>query len=418
MKNEAQDHAHILRRHLPATTALLALSVLLTVLVTAPSAQSETFKVLHAFGGPLGAVPFGSLVRDAKGNLYGTTFWGGAFNFGTVFMLDSAGKGRLIYSFTGGSDGGHPYAGLLRDSAGNLYGTTKYGGAFNAGTVFRINAKGTETVLYTFTGGADGGTPVGGVIRDAAGNFYGTTQLGGGGSCHGVGCGVVFKLDPSGTETVLHTFTGGADGGYPLARLIRDPAGNLYGTTQIGGNGADTLCSTADGGCGTVFKVDGDGNQTVLYSFSWGVGVDGGLPVGGLVMDAAGNLYGTNTVGGDNKACLGFGCGTVFKVDNNGTETVLHSFTDPPEGADPSADLVRDAAGNLYGTTYDGGNPHFGTVFKLDTTGKETVLYTFQGGKDGGYPTAGLVRDAAGNLYGTASNGGIGREGVVFVIKP
>jgi uncharacterized repeat protein (TIGR03803 family) len=235
---------------------------------------------------------------------------------------------------------------LIGDSAGNLYGTTESGGASGAGVVFKLNKTG-ETVLYSFTGGADGWSPVAGLIRDSAGNLYGTT-FGGGARFGESGSGVVFKLDTTGTETVLYSFTGGADGGSPAAGLIRDSAGNLYGTTELGGVS----------GAGVVFKLDTTGTETVLHSFT---GPGGENPYAGLIADSAGNLYGTTYGGGAS------GSGVVFKLDTTGTETVLYSFTGGADGGSPVAGLIRDSAGNLYGTTYEGGTSDAGVVFKLET---------------------------------------------------
>jgi uncharacterized repeat protein (TIGR03803 family) len=226
-------------------------------------------------------------------------------------------------------------------------------------------------------------------------------------------CGTVFKLSPSGKETVLHTFGLGIDGRFPQGGLIADSSGILYGTTLGGGSY----------GWGTVFKIDTAGNETVLYSFNPANGTDGLEPSGNLAVDAAGNLYGTALAGGQQDFCFSVGCGTVFKVDASGNETVLYAFGDEPDGADPTAGVVRDQAGNLYGTTYAGGPgglEGFGTVFKLDPLGQETVLYRFSGGLDGAFPHSSLLIDGAGNLYGTASSGGPldTGEGVIFKIKP
>jgi uncharacterized repeat protein (TIGR03803 family) len=249
----------------------------------------------------------------------------------------------VLHNFTSGADGGIPYGGVIRDSAGNLYGTTSQGGASGAGVVFKIDTSGNETVLYSFTGGADGGFPLGGVIRDAAGTLYGTTN-GGGAS----GAGVVFKVDTSGNETVLYSFTGGADGGFPIAGVIRDSAGNFYGTTNGGGAS----------GVGVVFKVDTSGNETALYSFTGGA--DGGYPVWvTLARDSAGNLYGSTSGGGAS------GVGVVFKVSAAGQETVLHSFTGGPDGGSPYAGVVFGPDGHLYGTTRFGGQTNAGVVYEI-----------------------------------------------------
>jgi uncharacterized repeat protein (TIGR03803 family) len=269
----------------------------------------------------------------------------------------------------------------------------------------------TFTTLYSFKGGTDGANPNARVIRDTAGNLYGTTVSAGDPTCL---CGTVFKLDSTGKETVLHSFTR-TDGANPYAGVIRDAAGNLYGTAYIGG---DLTCNSGIG-CGTVFKLDTTGKETVLHSFTR---TDGANPYAGVIRDAAGNLYGTAYIGGDLTCNSGFGCGTVFKLDTTGKETVLHRFTGKSgDGANPYAGVIRDAAGNLYGTTaYGGGlicDNGCGTVFKLDSTGKETVLYRFTGGADGSYPVSGVTLDAEGNLYGTTAFGGVFYGGVLFRIS-
>jgi uncharacterized repeat protein (TIGR03803 family) len=399
MKKKLQPSA----RRLRAVSIALALAIVLVpAVVGIRSAEAQTFSVLYTFTGPDGANPNAALIRDAKGNFCGTTYRGGSgscdYGCGTVFKLDKTGKETVLYSFSG-TDGQNPSAVLLRDPAGNLYGTTEYGGASGQGTVFKLDKTGKETVLHSFTGtGGDGALPLGGLVRDAKGNLYSTTAGGGDiSACSFIGCGVVFKLDSTGNETLLYTFTGsGGDGANPDAGLVRDANGNFYGTT--GGGGAS--------GYGPVFEVDKTGKETVLYSFT-GTGGDGANPSAGLVRDAKGNFYGTTYHGGDLTCDPPFGCGTVFKLDKTGKETVLYTFTSTGEGwANPEAGLLRDAKGNLYGTTYYGGASNYGSVFKLDKTGKETALYSFTGGSDGSYPYAGLVGDAEGNLYGTASDGG------------
>jgi uncharacterized repeat protein (TIGR03803 family) len=307
-----------------------------------------------------------------------------------------------LYAFKGSTsgDGAFPLAGLIRDGAGNFYGTTG-GGGTGHGTVFKLDTAGVETVLYRFKGYPDGIAPDGPLALDGAGNLYGAT-LNGGGPCSGQGCGTVFKVDTMGRETVVHRFGGGPDGQLPFGGVVRDGSGNLYGTAALGGAGL--------GNCGTVFKVDATGTAA-LYSFLGGT--DGCVPESDLVRDAEGNFYGTTTGSGTP--------GTVFKVDPTGMETVLYRFLGGTDGAAPFAGLVRDAAGNLYGTTMSGsGSAAYGTVFKVDTTGKETVLHAFAGPPDGAYPMAELVLDAAGNLYGTTTQGGSGvsEYGIVFKIDP
>ncbi len=291
---------------------------------------------------------------------------------------------------------------------------------------------GNETVLYSFTGtNGDGAQPTAGLIMDSAGNLYGTTQFGGVTSCFSdripPGCGTVFKLDPSGNETVLHSFTGtNGDGANPAASLIMDSAGNLYGTTQLGGitsgncpNSGTNTTAPPPVGCGTVFKLDPSEHETVLYSFTLTNG-DGAQPVAGLIMDSAGNLYGTTPFGGvtSSSSCSGpppAGCGTVFKLDPSGHETLLHSFTGTNgDGAQPVAGLIMDSAGNLYGTVAASA----GTVFRLEPSGHETVLHSFTGSPDGEDPVAGVIMDSAGNLYGTTYGGGSAGDGTVFRLEP
>jgi len=411
---------------------LMVLGTLVRLSAQEQSVLAPTFTVLRAFTGLSGGGnPNSSLVRDAAGNLYGTTVsggnlaCGGGSGCGVVFKLDTTGKEIVLHRFTGGADGSSPKSGLVRDAAGNLYGTTVFGGHCPfCGVVFKLDTTGRETVLHKFTFGADGANPQARLIRDPAGNLYGTASAGGilgpVNACAGNGCGVVFTLDTTGKETVLHSFTGKADGGAPVAGLVRDNAGNLYGTTFAGGI-ADGQCFYT---CGVAYKLDTTGKETVLHRFTGGT--DGNESSASLVRDSAGNVYGTTRYGG-NLTCGGGpkGCGVVFKLSTTGQETVLHRFTGGADGAFPDAELLRDAEGNLYGTTRAGGDLGCGCgiVFKLDTTGKETVLHRFTGVKDGADPEAGLLRDTAGNLYGTtfsggsAACGGVGC-GVVFKLTP
>jgi uncharacterized repeat protein (TIGR03803 family) len=380
------------------------------------TAAAQELTTLYSFAGSDGANPNAGLIADPVGNLYGTTQLGGANpscsqapGCGTVFQLTPSGTLTVLHSFAG-SDGDEPFAGLIADAAGNLYGTTWGGGDSGRGTVFQLDPSGTLTVLYSFTGGSDGQRPVTGLLADAAGNLYGTAHSGGDG-----GYGTVFQLDPSGTLTVLYSFTGGSDGRYPDSGLIADAAGNLYGTTREGGDLAS--CNSPNThGCGTVFQLTPPGSLTVLHRFA---GSDGSRPWdwAGLLADAAGNLYGTTSAGGDRTSCAAQfieGCGTVFQLMPSGAPTVLYSFTGGSDGGDPTAGLIADTAGNLYGTTLEGGatgscnRPYgCGTVFQLTPSGALTVLHTFTG-SDGAHPEAGLIADAAGNLYGTTHSGGAG----------
>jgi uncharacterized repeat protein (TIGR03803 family) len=368
--------------------------------------QGQTYTFLYNFTGADGSEPFAGLIQDARGNLYGTTYSGGRQGNGVVFKLDTTGKETVLHEFgfaAHPNDGANPSASLFRDAAGDLYGTTVNGGASGLGTIFEFTAKHLEFVLHSFAGSpTDGAQPYGGLVRDAAGNFYGTTSAGG-----ALGHGTVFKMDTTGKESVLYSFNGGADGANPSGTLVRDAAGNLYGTTKAGGSRS---CSS---GCGVVFKIDTSGKKTVLYSFTGGN--DGANPSGTLLRDAAGNLYGTTTNGGAS------GYGVVFKLETTSTETVLHNFAGfPTDGAAPYA-VIRDSAGNFYGTTSGGGAFGAGVVFELETTGKETVLYSFLESTytfDASGASGTLLRDAAGNLYGTAISGGGFKVGVVFKLTP
>jgi uncharacterized repeat protein (TIGR03803 family) len=354
----------------PAAAIALALVVVLGLgAVTTRSAQAQTYteSVLHSFTGPPdGGLPQAALIMDAQGNLYGTTAAGGAGGYGTVFMLNSQGQEKVLHSFTF-ADGAGPVARLVMDGKGNLYGTTAFGGVTRrlvpSGVVFKVSSKGTETVLYNFC-------PT---------NYHCT------------------------------------DGAHPRSGLIMDAQGNLYGTTLDGG---DSNCSPPNWitiGCGTVFNVDPTTRkETVLYTFNMGAR-DGATPYADLIWDATKkNLIGTTVFGGENSSCV---CGTVFKLDpTTKQETLLYKFKDGADGANPFADLIMDAQGNLYGTTVSGG-AGYGVVFEV-SQGQQTVLYTFKGGTDGAWPEAGLIMDKQGNLYGTTYGGGASGYGTVFKLPP
>lgn len=321
---------------------------------------------------------------------------------------------RTLYTFTSGNDGGRPYVGMIFDGAGDLYGTAYQGGTSNVGVVFELAPNGhggwSESVLHSFSGD-DGSMPDGVLVFDTSGNLYGTTLLGG-----AYGDGTVFELSPNGdgtwTESVLHSFNG-ADGFAPEAGVILDKAGDLYGTASGGG--------THNGG--VAFKLShGTWTETVLHSFDKN-GTDGYQLSATLVLDKHGNLYGTTVWGGNLNNCTGAGCGIVFRLSpkTNGTwkETILHSFSGN-DGAFPTAPLIFDKAGNLYGTTQEGGN-RFGTVFELspnsDGSWTESVLLLF-GGMIGAYPQPAVVFDQMGNLYGTTTGDGGDRNGTVFELSP
>jgi uncharacterized repeat protein (TIGR03803 family) len=369
-----------------------------------PEAQAQTYTVLHTFtGAPKdGEAPLGALVRDAAGNLYGVTNLGGSgicgnFSCGTVFMLNKTGKEVGVFSFSG-ENGTFLGGGLLRDAAGNLYGTTEQGGAHSCGknppgcgTVFQLNKTGNKIRDYSFAGQPDGESPF--WLTEFSGNLYGTTQYGG-----TQGFGTIYRINSRGKESVLYSFKDGSDGCDPVA-VTPDRNGNLYGVTFVGGSGGS--CNNSDG---TAYELDTAGNFTVLTGFGGRVGANPDSP---LIFDSQGNLYGTAKDGGTSND------GTVFELSpQNGSWSgrALYSFCSLPlcaDGESPVGPLVRDASsGNLYGATFSGGAYGYGAVFKLDTSGNETVLHSFMGGSDGAYPDGGVIIDASGNLYGTTGDGG------------
>ena len=410
--------------HLFPHPARACCSFALVMLVTlAHGRAGATEMVLHRFRGIHdGFLPSSELILDRKGNLYGTTQFGGNYGScppigcGAVFEVAPGGRERLLHAFAGGSDGGFPFGGLLADASGNLYGTTSgyYG---SVGTVFKLAPDGTNRVLYTFKDHSKGWIPFSELIADQNGNLYGTTYVGGDMSCGNYGCGTVFRVTPNGKETVLHAFHGAPDGAYLLEGLVRDGKGNLYGVTYSGGTG--TNCSIDMFGCGTVFQIAPDGTESVLYNFQGGS--DGAGPRDTLLMDTSGNLYGTTEYGGNcgqNNLC-----GTVFELAPDGTETVLYRFQGNNDGANPYGGVVMDAGGNLYGTTAIGGggcqvNYGCGTVFRLAPDGTETVLQSFLLKSGGQAPEASLVEGKNGNLYGTTVAGGRYNKGVVFSVTP
>jgi len=389
--------------------AILAISLLLSVNLSAASHET----VLHSFaGGADGSYPVAGLI-DKAGNLYGTTRYGGANGSGTVFKLTKSGKlwnETVIYSFAGGNDGRSPAASVIMDAAGNLYGTTRFGGPADAGTVFELSPSGsswTETVLYAFTGGNDGGDPQAALTLKGK-SLYSTTPQGG-----ASGNGVVFQLTPvNGTwqETVLYSFAGGNnDGAYPCGAVIFDKKGNMYGTAESGGPNQ----------AGAVFELQYSRKaktwtEQILHFFNGNT--DGSNINAGVLFDSAGNLYGITTSGGTYMA------GTVYELVPSGgswTESVLYNFTGGLDGGFPSAGLVMDKNGNLFSTAFNGGTNGYGTVFQLTPSGgawTETVLYNFTGGYDGAFPLASLMIKG-GNLYGTTVEGGTGQLGVAFEVS-
>ena len=418
---------------------------LATLILSIASAQAQTEKILHAFTGTIdGSMPDSGVIFDSAGNLYGATEAGGDPNSclgtgcGVIYKLSPGATGgwqeTMLLRFLTSATGAIPTGNLLFNASGNLFGAVHAGGDAYACYVGNIDGCGMifeltpaspewqESILRSFNSGIGGGIPNGGLVADASGNLYGTTQNGGTykGVCASYGCGVVFKLSPiSGggwKETVLHTFTDGVDGGFPSAPLLFDAAGNLYGTAFSGGTGNGCQC-------GVVFELSltssGLWKETVLHTFSGNA--DGSFPLGPMALDAAGNLYGTTYRGGDLSDCDGSGCGAAFRLspvaNGHWKETVLHSFTGGTDGSQPDSGLSIDGAGNVYGTTPYGGDPTCaldvrgcGVVFELSPASNgswnETVLHTFLGGADGGLPDSGLTLDANGNLYGTTVFGG------------
>lgn len=408
------------------------------VTCTTPAEQ-----ILHDFGQePAAANPTGPLVLDSNGNLYGVTTGGGSSGNGAVYRLTPSNgqwSESVLYSFCQlplCTDGSHPVGGLTWDAAGNLYGATESGGTFLNGVAFKLSPNGngtwTETVIHNFGDGTDGRDPRGGLTFDKSGNLYGTTFTGGTGS-QGEGAGRVFELTPnqdgSWTESVIYNFgSNSSDGAEPIGGVALDAEGNLYGTTSAGGSAS----------AGTVFQISPQGGgqwtEKVIYAFQSGVNgaspaLDGSQPQAGVVLDAAGNLYGTTMYG----FCPGYACnnGTVFEIARGSggqwQEKILYGFYKGTDGSIPHAPLLIDKAGNLYGTTTEGGlevppDPGHGEIFAL-TPGPasamwaEAPLYSFKGVPDGAYPSSGLAMDAHGNLYGVA-NGGTNGTGVVFEVTP
>lgn len=362
------------------------------ILGTMP-AQAATLTTLVNFNFANGGRPGGGLIRDESGTFYGITGSGGPSGFGTVFSLSNSGTLTTLVAFNETTNGAHPAGSLIRDASGTLYGTTFMGGTFGRGTVFSLSSSGTFTTLLNFNG-ANGAHPTTSLLRDVSGTLYGVTPGGG-----AFGRGTVFSLTNSGSLTTLVNFDG-TNGAEPHGNLISDGAGTFYGTTVLGGIGR-----------GTVFSLTGDGTLTTLTDFSQPNGPDGKAPVGGLFRDSAGTLFGTTAQGGP------FGEGTAFRINKDGTGTTLVYFYGGGGGGYPLGPLISDPSGMLYGTTAYGGDlGSIGTVFSLSTGGELTTLFRFKSGliNEGFLPSGSLFRDRAGVLYGTTSAGGTGDYGTVF----
>ncbi|MGB9265711.1 MAG: choice-of-anchor tandem repeat GloVer-containing protein [Terriglobales bacterium] len=408
------------------TTKLLFAVALALLLTATPHARAQTFSVVHNFtGGGDGANPVNGFVADSEGNLYGTASSGGPSNNGVVFKINSAGAETVLHTFAGGTkDGSGPQGFLIVDSAGNFYGTTSGGGAYGSGTVFKLRVDGntktgrrgrpgrhnsnSETVLYSFGGPSDGANPLAGLAFDAAGNLYGTTSVGG-----SSGNGTVFELAPpvqgSGTwtENVLYSFGTGTDGANPVGGVTLDASGNLYGTTSAGGAS----------GLGTVFQLT-PGTPWIenkLHDFQ--NADDGAVPYAGLIADSSGNFYGAATEGGGN------GGGTIFELSpSSGSWNFAVVYSVPGWGISGSfRNVVLDpSSGILYGTTHCDGAYNSGTVYELTPSAgvwNYNLLYNFTGAGDGQYSFSNLVL-SQGNLYGTTKYGGATGNGVIFEVTP
>jgi uncharacterized repeat protein (TIGR03803 family) len=431
MANSAQHRSWILNPRFCPAIAALAIAIVLALITVVPQvAQAQTYKVIHNFtGGNDGSYPQSGLALDQGGNLYGTASVGGTYGNGTVFRLVHSGSNWVffpLYNFKGGYDGDAPFGPLTIGPDGAFYGTTLAGGYFQGdycrgggcGVVFRLRPPATappaaftpwdETVLYAFTGPPyDGNQPVyPQLLFDQAGNLYGTTQFGGPNDG-----GAVFELTPYGggwTEKVLYDgFIGnGVSGSQPYSGVVMDSAGNLYGTTSISGSGGD----------GVVYELSPTQNgwvQTILHAFR--NGLDGGLSFGGLVMDQAGNLYGGTVTGGTGD------CGVIYELSpSNGGWTFAPIYNLPPCGGGPFETLTLDAAGNIYGTAYGDGTGGGGMVFKLSKSNGTWTLtdlhnFTFETEY---FPYGAVTIGPNGNLYGTASGGGAYGHGAVWEITP
>ncbi len=379
-------------------TSKLCIVTCMVLPVLAVPAAAQTYSTLYSFpGGSGGQYPISGVIQDSAGNFYGITSNGGNDDYGVVYEVTPSGTETVLHAFSAGTDGQYPYSPLLRDKKGNLYGTTNSGGTGGSGVVYRIDSAGSETILYAFTGGtSDGCNPYQGLVMDGKHNLYGTTY-----GCGASGLGTVFELTQSGKEKVLHSFAGGAkDGADPsfYGHLLMDKAGDLYGVTQEGGSAGDgvfyrlstkgklkvlhgfmggasdgcyssgTVATDGSGnfygttyGCGAhnygiVWEVNGRGAETVLHDFAGGA-ADGCSTVAGVVLDSKDNIYGNTSL------CGASGQGTAWELNNKNTLTLLHSFAGGADGSVAYGELLRTAKGELYGTTLEGGTADYGTLW-------------------------------------------------------
>ncbi len=410
---------------MPIRYAVRFMIIFVVTVLLSHGASASSTKLLYGFAGSSdGEYADTDLAVDGSSNIYGTTVQGGTFGTGTVFQVSLSGTNwvhTVLYNFTGGADGGQPYKGVTLDSQGNLYGTAVVGGSggkcpeSGCGVVYKLTRSGgnwIQNVIYDFTGGNDGYGPGSGLTFDTSGNLYGMTPVGG-----SYGQGVIFQLHPLPSDSwefnLIHTFTGGNDGGTGSAgRLILDAAGSLYGVATVGGAH----------GKGTAFKLaltsGGSWNFQTIYAFKGQP--DAGFPYGGLAFDAKGNLYGTTYYDGANNL------GSIYQlIPLNGawSEKVLYSFKGGADGSSSISNVVFDAAGNLYGTTSEGGAAcSCGTIFKLthgvNGNWHESVARRFQGTPDAGFAYNGMVSDSAGSFYGATVHGGSSNDGTIYKFVP
>jgi len=446
------------RKHSLRKDCMAVFACVLSSLSAVPSNAAENN--LYAFStwpaaAPAGSYPLGTLLRDSSGALYSATWYGGQYGYGTIFKLAPPAVGQtqwsisVLHSFNGGSDGGTPNATLAMDSTGAIYGTAGDGGALLEGLAFKLTppingaTNWSYTIIHTFsynfaTGNNDGAHPSGGLIMDKNGALYGTTNLGGVTTDpYGRGFGTVFRLTPldagktTWQETVLYRFTSVTDGTNPMFALTLNGAGALFGSTLYGGTGQCTDILSNIIGCGTVFKLTppalGQAAWTKSTLHSFALGTDGQVPEGRLLLDAAGAVYGATTQGG--AATCSSGCGVIYKLtpppvgQTAWTESILHSFTGL-DGASPQGGLIWDATGAVFGTASGGGSIGYGVVFKLvpplagQQAWTETVLFNFDGYIAGTRPIGELVRDATGRFFGVANSWGPNPGGTIYQMTP
>jgi len=394
-------------RKRPSTFALIPAFASGLLAAMPVSSQASTLRVIHDFtGGSDGGNPVDGLMMSSKGFLYGTASTGGTSGLGVVFLIAVSGTETVLHNFLGGSDGATPNGGVIENASGRLFGTTTAGGASGAGTVYALQGK-TETVLYSFVGGTtDGSDPQAGLAMDKSGNLYGTTSAGG-----ASGNGTVFELVApktargKWTEKVLYSFGTSTDGAMPVGGVIFDSAGNLYGTTSAGGTG----------GYGTVFQLQPGTvwKENILHNFQ--NAADGATPYAGLVSDASGNFYGAATAGGNN------GGGTVFELSPSKSGFNFSVLTSVPGWGISGTfrNVVIGPLGSIYATTHCDGANNAGTIYRLTPSGSSwtyKLLYTFTGGSDGLYSISNLVLMKSGVLYGTTIDGGTDGAGTVYAI--